>query len=192
MTLSTISFTTGPVSARLAPHSAGGPIHDYGYTLGKQAISPSIPSPFFSIITVPPDNSQHLLIPLSTGPETTATHTFLTAPALDIILIPGGTGIFALEQANSSVIETFITQRYTQADYILSVSFGAVPLARAGLLKGKRATTNKSGWTWATNKTHGEGIEWVPQARWVEDGKSIMRAGRKSGGRNRQVEANVT
>ena len=40
-------------------------------------------------------------------------------------------------------------------------------LAAAGLLDGYRATSNKAAFSWAT--TQGESVDWVPEARWVED-----------------------
>lgn len=103
------------------------------------------------------------------GPETTVTHTFADAPALDVIIVPGGTGVVRASLDNNTEIEEFLVRRFDQAEYVLGVSFGVTHLARSGLLSGKRATTNKSGWAWITG--HGENIEWVPQARWVVDGK---------------------
>jgi putative intracellular protease/amidase len=103
------------------------------------------------------------------GPETTVTHTFADAPALDVIIVPGGTGVINATLGNRTEIEDFLTNRFDQVDYILGISFGVTHLARSGLLSGKRATTNKSGWQWIT--TYGENITWVPQARWVVDGK---------------------
>lgn len=103
------------------------------------------------------------------GPETTVTHTFADAPALDVIIVPGGTGVINATLGNQTEIEDFLVRRYEQAEYVLGISFGVTHLARSGLLSGKRATTNKSGYHWIT--TFGENIEWVPQARWVVDGK---------------------
>ena len=48
-----------------------------------------------------------------------------------------------------------------------SVCTGSAVLAAAGLLDGYRATSNKRAFTWATSQ--GPQVEWVPQARWVED-----------------------
>lgn len=46
-----------------------------------------------------------------------------------------------------------------QLKYIISVCTGATILARAGVLDGKRATTNKRSWTWATST--GPNVTWV-------------------------------
>ncbi|KAL0932223.1 dj-1 family protein [Colletotrichum truncatum] len=115
------------------------------------------------------------------GPSTVATHTFADAPALDVIFVPGGMGNIALEQANNTEIESFLVRRYPQAEYVLSVCTGAVVLARAGLLSGKRATTNKGLWAWVTNPRHGANITWVPSARWIEDGNIWTSSGVAAG-----------
>ncbi|KAF2787517.1 class I glutamine amidotransferase-like protein [Melanomma pulvis-pyrius CBS 109.77] len=117
------------------------------------------------------------------GPATYATHTFQDAPALDIIIVPGGYGNVALEQQNNTEIEKFLQRRYDQADYVLSVCTGAQSLARAGLLKGKKATTNKSVWSYVTDPIHSldDSIEWVPSARWVHDGKTWTSSGVSAG-----------
>ncbi len=115
------------------------------------------------------------------SPETVATHTFEDSPALDVIIVPGGLGNLALEQANNTEIEQFIAHRSSPAEYILSVCSGAVVLARSGILAGKRATTNKALWGWITDPKHGSNITWVPSARWVEDGKIWTSSGVASG-----------
>ncbi|KAF2249086.1 class I glutamine amidotransferase-like protein [Trematosphaeria pertusa] len=85
------------------------------------------------------------------GPTTVATHTFADAPDLDLIIVPGGMGNVALEEANNTEMEAFLAARAPHASYILSVCTGSVTLARAGLLSGKRATTNKASWAWVTD-----------------------------------------
>jgi transcriptional regulator GlxA family with amidase domain len=114
------------------------------------------------------------------GTSTTATHTFDDAPALDVLFVPGGMGIVALEQANDTTMEAFVARRLPELDYLLSVCTGAVTLARAGALRGRRATTNKASWAYATAFGDG-GVTWVPSARWVEDGKVWTSSGVASG-----------
>ncbi|XP_014553684.1 hypothetical protein COCVIDRAFT_106956 [Bipolaris victoriae FI3] len=100
---------------------------------------------------------------------TVITHTFADAPALDVILVPGGTGVINATLSNRTEIEEFLVRRADQAEYILGLSFGVTHLARSGLLNSKRATTNKSGYQWIVG--YGPEVNWVPQARWVVDGK---------------------
>ncbi|KAH6649471.1 class I glutamine amidotransferase-like protein [Chaetomium tenue] len=102
-------------------------------------------------------------------PKLVATHSFTDAPALDVLLVPGGFGPVTLEQNNDTSIETFLRRRFDQLEYFLSVCTGSAILASSGLLNGHRATSNKALWAWVT--THGENVTWVPSARWTEDGK---------------------
>jgi hypothetical protein len=52
-------------------------------------------------------------------------------------------------------------------------------LARAGLLDGRRATTNKQVFEWPVSQ--GPRVNWVRQARWVEDGKFVTSSGISAG-----------
>ncbi|KFY34112.1 hypothetical protein V494_07044 [Pseudogymnoascus sp. VKM F-4513 (FW-928)] len=113
------------------------------------------------------------------GPSITATHTPANAPALDILLIPGGEGNFVLAQQNDTWVEDFIASRFEKLDYLLSVCTGSVSLAKAGVLEGRRATTNKGAWEWVTG--FGENVTWVPSARWTEDGKVWTSSGVAAG-----------
>ncbi|KAF3930322.1 hypothetical protein ABW19_dt0203305 [Dactylella cylindrospora] len=108
-----------------------------------------------------------------------ATHTFANAPTLDILLVPGGMGNMALVEQNNTSIEQFIQLRLPELEYLLSVCTGSVSLARAGVLRRRRATTNKSSWAWATG--FGDKIKWVPSARWTEDGKIWTSSGVAAG-----------
>lgn len=112
-------------------------------------------------------------------PTIYATHEFTNAPALDILLVPGGLGNVALEQNNDTSVEDFVRRRFKQVDYMLSVCTGAASLARAGVLSGRKATTNKGAWKWVTSQ--GSNITWVPTARWVVDGKVWTSSGVSAG-----------
>ena len=80
---------------------------------------------------------------------------------------------------NNTWVEDFIASRFSELDYVLSVCTGAVSLAKSGVLNGKRATTNKSAWSFGTSS--GTNITWVPTARWVEDGKVWTSSGVAAG-----------
>ena len=62
---------------------------------------------------------------------------------------------------------------------LLTVCTGAGLAARAGLLDGKKATTNKAAWDWATSQ--GQATAWQKEARWVEDGNVWTSAGVTAG-----------
>lgn len=155
--LSTIAHNTGPISARIPQHSMNMPNEPVG----------------------PLEDFGYTL-----GPSTVATHTFLDAPALDVILVPGGYGNLALVQKNDTSIEDFLIRRAPFTEYVLSVCTGAVHLARAGLLNHQRATTNKGLWAWVTTagaSYKAQNITWVPSARWVENEKVWTSSGVAAG-----------
>jgi len=108
-----------------------------------------------------------------------ATHTFDNAPPLDVILVPGGMGNRALVQSGNTKIEDFVARRFDETDYVLSVCTGSALLARAGLLDGRRATTNKAAWAFPVQ--FGRNVTWVPSARWVRDGKVWTSSGVAAG-----------
>lgn len=116
-------------------------------------------------------NLPEVIYPIQ-GPHILATHTFEDAPKLDILLAPGGMGLRPLDDDNDTAIPDFIAARYNELQYLLSVCTGAATLAQSGVLKGRRATTNKAAWAWATQ--FGEGVQWVPTARWVEDSNGLV------------------
>lgn len=151
MTLSTVSFQEGPVSARLTKKFSVGP---NGTLLDPSTVL----------------NSTIM-----------ASHNFENAPELDIIIVPGGAGDFLLDNENNFEMENFIASRYDRAKFVLSVCTGATTLARAGILNGKRATTNKSVWEWATSSRHAANVTWVPNARWVTNDKVWTSSGVAAG-----------
>ena len=93
------------------------------------------------------------------------THTFANPPAdLEVLIVPGGVGTFYPRNATVD----FIKRAYPGLKYLMTVCSGAMLAAEAGVLDGKRATTNKATWSVAT--LSGAQVDWVPVARWVVDG----------------------
>ncbi|KAK0702235.1 class I glutamine amidotransferase-like protein, partial [Lasiosphaeris hirsuta] len=138
-------------------------------------VSSRVP-PHVMVPGMPPLEAGHML-----QQSIVATHSFQSAPKLDILLIPGGMGNVALEEHGDTSIEDFVAQRFSEVDYLLSVCTGSFSLAKAGVLDGRRATTNKASWGWVTTRDYGVNITWVPTARWVEDGKVWSSSGVSSG-----------
>ena len=111
------------------------------------------------------------------GPETVAAHAFTDCPGLDLILLPGGIGTLA-ELQNESLLE-FLRARAPQAEVTMSVCSGSALLAKAGLLDGRRATSNKVFFSLASDQS--EKVDWVTEARWVEDGPYVTSSGVSAG-----------
>lgn len=56
---------------------------------------------------------------------------------------------------------------------------GGALLARAGLLDGRKATTNKRAYDWATSQS--KAVRWQSRARFVVDGKYVTSSGVSAG-----------
>ena len=65
---------------------------------------------------------------------------FGRAPTADLLVIPGGVGTRALLDRRHVI--DWIRQQAREAETVTSVCTGALLLARAGLLRGRRATTH--------------------------------------------------
>jgi len=74
------------------------------------------------------------------GMQIVPTTTFADCPQLDLICVPGGSGMNAL--LNDTETLAFIRNQAKAARYVTSVCTGALVLGAAGLLKGKRAATH--------------------------------------------------
>ncbi len=111
------------------------------------------------------------------GPKVYADYGYDDAPKLDIILVPGGFGTL-LQLTNEKTLN-FVRERSADARITTSVCSGSAILAKAGLLDGKKATSNKSFFDMLT--TNGPKTDWIRQARWVEDGNIITSSGVSAG-----------
>jgi len=107
----------------------------------------------------------------------TADHGFADCPPLDVLLVPGGLGTRRLVDDPATV--DWLRTRAARTELVASVCTGAALLARAGVLDGKRATTNKRSFEWV--RSQGPRVEWVEKARWVVDGKFVTSSGVSAG-----------
>lgn len=111
------------------------------------------------------------------GPQTVAEFDFNGCPPLDLILLPGGIG--TLDQLDNPAMLAFLRERSSSAEVTMSVCSGSAILAKAGLLDGRRATSNKQFFGLAAVQS--DKVDWVEEARWVEDGPYVTASGVSAG-----------
>ncbi|MBW8079292.1 MAG: DJ-1/PfpI family protein [Gallionella sp.] len=99
------------------------------------------------------------------GPRMLADYSYSDAATPEIVLVPGGWGTRRL--VDDKEFLTWLVDWASKARYVTSVCTGSGVLAAAGLLDGYRATSNKRAFKWA--QSQGPRVEWLPEARWVED-----------------------
>lgn len=94
-----------------------------------------------------------------------------------VIVLPGGRGTRTLVKEESFLHD--IARLCMQAEFCLSICTGSGLFAKAGVLDGKRATSNKKAFAWAESTS--EQVEWISSARWVVDGKFYTSSGVSAG-----------
>ncbi|MGF6661007.1 cyclohexyl-isocyanide hydratase [Paraburkholderia atlantica] len=110
----------------------------------------------------------------SNGLVLTPSATYESCPPLDVICVPGGSGVTALLQDEQTI--DFVRRQAASARYVTSVCTGALLLGAAGLLRGRRATTH-----WAFHSLL-EPLGAIPtHARVVRDGNLITGGGVTAG-----------
>ena len=111
------------------------------------------------------------------GPSVVAAHGFADAPPCDLLLIPGGIG--TRTEVDNPVMLDWLRAVVPRAEVMMTVCTGTALPARAGLLDGRRATTNKMFFQWVADQ--GPRVQWVRAARWVEDGPFVTSSGVSAG-----------
>lgn len=104
------------------------------------------------------------------------THTFDNVPSLDVLIVPGGVGT---RQPGIRSVADFVAKIYPSLQYLIAVCTGSGVVAMAGILDGKRATTNKN--RFQVTAAYGPKVEWIWHARWVVDGNIWTSAGISAG-----------
>lgn len=95
----------------------------------------------------------------------------------DLLFIPGGDS--ALELLEDEELMQWVRDASASAERVMAVCTGTILLGVTGVLDGRRATTNKLDFT--ATVPLAPGVNWVKQARWVEDGKFFTSSGVSAG-----------
>jgi transcriptional regulator GlxA family with amidase domain len=103
---------------------------------------------------------------------------FQEAPALDLLLIPGGIGT-RRELANEGMLK-FLREKASEVTWLTSVCTGSAVLESAGLTKGKRITTH---WAYlpTLRENAGDATTVLEKVRYVRDGNLVTSAGVSAG-----------
>ena len=111
------------------------------------------------------------------GPRTLPDATFADGGSYSIVLIPGGPGTRTL--VGDTAMVDAVRRLCESAEIVSTVCTGSALLARAGLLDGRRATTNKAAFAWVQEQ--GPKVDWQRKARWVVDGNIHTSSGVSAG-----------
>ena len=145
--------------------------------------------PLEMFTALPPDKLEVVMIAEKKGavsagsmtgaamPTVNADYDFDDAPALDLILVPGGVGTLP-ELENQRMLD-FLASRASKAKITTSVCTGSALLAKAGVLDGHRATSNKQ--VFALAVASSDKVDWQTRARWVDDGPVVTSSGVSAG-----------
>ncbi len=175
-------FITNSIFCASAQHETGRPTKHVGIVLyeGFEVMDVYGPVQMWGYI---PDFEIHMIaeqagpVRSAQGTATKADYSFANAPKLDIVMVPGGSGTRA--QLSNQALLGYLQQAHEQADYTASVCTGSALLAKAGILDGHRATTNKR-FFWLSEQQSDE-VDWVEQARWVQSEDVFTSAGVTAG-----------
>ncbi|MEO1679317.1 MAG: DJ-1/PfpI family protein [Pseudomonadota bacterium] len=116
-------------------------------------------------------------VPTRHGQRVLPDSTIYDPGAYDILLVPGGDS--ALDAAKHPDVLEWLRKTCDEADQVLTVCTGSILLAIAGVLDGRKATTNKQDFRGTVHL--GPNVNWVEKARWVQDGKYYTSSGVSAG-----------
>ncbi len=104
-------------------------------------------------------------------------YSFETAPPLDVVLIPGGSGI--MKQTSNEVILAYVREQAARCAWVTSVCTGTWLLAVSGLAAGRRVTTYW-GLVGELRKLDAS-MQVLDDVRFVRDGNMVTSAGVSAG-----------
>jgi transcriptional regulator GlxA family with amidase domain len=116
-------------------------------------------------------------VPTVHGQKIVVDKTIAEKSDYDVLFIPGGHS--ALIEAKDQELMNWIRTVSASAERVMAVCTGTVLLGMTGVLDGRKATTNKINFTRTVPLA--PHVDWVKEARWVEDGKFYTSSGVSAG-----------
>jgi transcriptional regulator GlxA family with amidase domain len=146
---------------------AVGPYEVFAYAAGMR-------EDLFTVCTVAERDGP---IRCAKGLSIVPSHSFATAPALDVILVPGGRG--SKIEAENPVLIDYVARQAAGCEWVTSVCTGARILLAAELAVGKRITTH---WRAVPElRELGRAAAVLDDVRFVRDGRIVTSAGVSAG-----------
>lgn len=99
------------------------------------------------------------------------------APELDVLLLPGTAEVDKYALGNERAID-WVRGQYDKVTYMTAVCTGGLILQKAGLLKGRKATTH---WMLIDALAEDPEVTELPEMRYVRDGKIVTSQGVSAG-----------
>jgi transcriptional regulator GlxA family with amidase domain len=115
------------------------------------------------------------LLPTDTALQLVPVATFAEVPAPFAVIVPGGGPATVAAMADEALVG-YVRSAAATAQVVGATGNGALVLAAAGLLTGRRAAAH---WAYA-EQLQRHGVTWMPE-RWVEDGRFLTTAGGAAG-----------
>jgi transcriptional regulator GlxA family with amidase domain len=110
------------------------------------------------------------------GLRVVADHSFADAPALDVLLVPGGQG--TRREVENPVVIDWIRKVGEHCQWVTSVCTGALLLHEAGFARGKRVTTH---WSFVETLRERGDVTVLDGPRYVREGNLVTAAGVSAG-----------
>lgn len=116
-------------------------------------------------------------VPSRHGQRIVPDRTLAASSDYELLFVPGGDS--ALEAAKDAEFLGWIAETSARAERVMAVCTGTIVLGMAGVLDGRRATTNKLDFNDTVHLA--PKVDWVKQARLVQDGKFFTSSGVSAG-----------
>jgi transcriptional regulator GlxA family with amidase domain len=145
------------------------------FTMAREVAAGKGPAADIRVVLISQDGA---VVQGAKGMRVEVDYSFSDAPALDVLLIPGGIGTRD-EMKNDAMLD-FLRTKSAACDWVTSVCTGSAVLERAGLTVGKRITTH---WAYlpTLREAAADATTVLDHVRYVRDGNLVTAAGVSAG-----------